>query len=177
LEGVAESIERQVTEMTLIGKKHHAIEGIPLNSDKSRTFWVAVRDFGRGLRDQNPGLLTLKANFLISRWDQMMKDCERVTRGAGLECPLICQAGSGILHAYVLADETKTASLVGVIGQFSSEAVKHEGNLVVESSPVAIKSKIDVWGHSRADREVMRRIKGRIDSAGILNPGRFVGGI
>ncbi len=177
LEGVVESIERQVVEMTRIGKTHHAIEGISLNSDKNRTFWGAVRDFGRGLRDQNPGMLTLKANFLISRWNQIMKEWERVTRDANLECPLICQAGSGILHAYVLADETMTSSLVRVIEQLSSEAVKNEGNLVVESSPVAIKSKVDVWGHSRADREVMRRIKGEIDSAGILNPGRFVGGI
>ncbi len=129
------------------------------------------------MRDRNPGMLTLKANFLISRWDQIMKNWERVARDADLVCPLICQAGSGILHAYVLADETKSSSLVRVIEQFSSEAVKNEGNLVVESSSVAIKSKVDVWGHSRADREVMRRIKGQIDSAGILNPGRFVGGI
>ncbi len=48
LEGVAESIDRQVAEMTGIGKKHHGIEGISLNSEKNRTFWVAIRDFGRG---------------------------------------------------------------------------------------------------------------------------------
>jgi glycolate oxidase FAD binding subunit len=177
LEGVAETIERQAADMTGIAKKHRAIEGVRLDSDKSRAFWVAVRDFGQGLREQNPGLLTLKGNFLISRWHEMMKRWEAVTRDAGIECPLICQAGSGILHAYVPAEEAKAASLLKVIEQFASEAVRNEGNLVVESSPVSIKTKVDVWGHSRADREVMRRIKERIDSAGILNPGRFVGGI
>jgi glycolate oxidase FAD binding subunit len=55
--------------------------------------------------------------------------------------------------------------------------VKNEGNLVVESSPLSIRKKVDVWGRSRSDALVMRRIKKQIDPAGILNPGRFVGGI
>jgi glycolate oxidase FAD binding subunit len=67
--------------------------------------------------------------------------------------------------------------LIGLIKRFTSEAVKYEGNLVVESSPVLIKKRIDVWGEARSDHRVMRRLKEQIDPVGILNPGRFVGGI
>jgi FAD/FMN-containing dehydrogenase len=47
----------------------------------------------------------------------------------------------------------------------------------VESSPLLIKKKVDVWGQSRSDYLVVRRLKEQIDPAGILNIGRFVGGI
>ncbi len=51
------------------------------------------------------------------------------------------------------------------------------GNAVVELCPLAIKRQIDVWGESPQSIEIMRRIKNKFDPSGILNPGRFVGGI
>ncbi|MDI6765178.1 MAG: FAD-linked oxidase C-terminal domain-containing protein [Thermodesulfobacteriota bacterium] len=36
---------------------------------------------------------------------------------------------------------------------------------------------MDVWGEPRGEYEIMRRLKKEIDPKGILNPGRFVGGI
>jgi glycolate dehydrogenase FAD-binding subunit len=48
---------------------------------------------------------------------------------------------------------------------------------VVEMSPATIKEKVDVWGHSRSDLRVVRSLKAEIDPVGVLNPGRFVGGI
>jgi len=64
-----------------------------------------------------------------------------------------------------------------LIGKFAAEAAKHEGNLVVESCPSELKAKIDVWGQPRTDVVVMRRLKEKMDPLGVLNPGRFVGGI
>ena len=49
LEGVAESIERQVSEMSEMGKKHGALEAVTLDSEKHQAFWVALRDFSTGL--------------------------------------------------------------------------------------------------------------------------------
>jgi glycolate oxidase FAD binding subunit len=72
---------------------------------------------------------------------------------------------------------SKIGSLIETIEKLKSEAVKNEGNLVVESSPLSIKKKVDVWGQSRSDSQIMHRLKEQIDPAAILNPGRFVGGI
>ena len=55
--------------------------------------------------------------------------------------------------------------------------MKYEGNLVVESCPPKIKEKISVWGQQRSDHLIMRRLKENMDPRGVLNPGRFVGGI
>jgi glycolate oxidase FAD binding subunit len=72
---------------------------------------------------------------------------------------------------------SKIESLVRLIGELTSEAVRNGGNLLVERCPLPIKKRVDVWGQPRNDYRVMRRLKEELDPAGILNPGRFVGGI
>jgi glycolate oxidase FAD binding subunit len=110
----------------------------------------------------------------------MMERYEKIARGLGIDCAMISHSGNGILYSYALPEKngrSKPESLVQLVKKMTAEAVKNEGNLVVESSPPSIRRKVDVWGRSRSDALVMRRIKKQIDPAGILNPGRFVGGI
>jgi FAD/FMN-containing dehydrogenase len=180
LEGVAESTERQLSEMGNIGKRHGALESAVLDSERHQAFWKAIRDFSVGLAKRDPEHLALKSNFLISKFGQMMGSYEKIAKGLGVECAFIGHSGSGILYTYVLGHSegrVKIESLIKFIKKLTAEAVENEGNLVVESSPLSIKKKINVWGKSRGDALVMRRIKKQIDPRGILNPGRFVGGI
>jgi FAD/FMN-containing dehydrogenase len=110
----------------------------------------------------------------------MLGSYEKIARESGIDCAFICHSGSGILYSYILPGKnfrSKIESFAGLIGKLTSEAVKNEGNLVVESSPLLIKKNVDVWGQSRGDYLVVRRLKEQIDPAGILNIGRFVGGI
>jgi glycolate oxidase FAD binding subunit len=180
LEGVAESIDRQISEMSGMGKKHGVLEAVTLTSEKHQAFWVAIRDFFYGLTQEYPNAIALKSNFLISKSGEMLGGYEKITREFGMDCAFICHSGNGILYSYVMPGKnfrSKIESFVELIGKLTSEAVKNEGNLVVESSPLLIKKKVDVWGQSRSDYLVVRRLKEQIDPAGILNTGRFVGGI
>ncbi len=180
LEGVAESIDRQISEMSEMGKKHGVLEAVTLDSEKHQAFWVAIRDFSCGLTGKSPNLISLKSNFLISKSGEMLRSYEKITSEFGMDCAFICHAGNGILRSYILASKnlrSKIESFIELIEKLTSEAVKNEGNLVVESSPLLIKKKVDVWGQSRSDYLVVRRLKEQIDPAGILNIGRFVGGI
>ena len=56
-------------------------------------------------------------------------------------------------------------------------ARRYEGSAVVEQCPLPVKRQIDVWGDAPDSLAVMRSIKDRFDPLGILNPGRFLGGI
>jgi glycolate oxidase FAD binding subunit len=40
-----------------------------------------------------------------------------------------------------------------------------------------MKTKIDVWGRAGDTLPLMKSIKAQFDPTGILNPGRFLGGI
>jgi glycolate oxidase FAD binding subunit len=180
LEGVAESIDRQVSEMSEMGKKHGTLEAVTLNAEKHRAFWVALRDFSSGLTDECSNVISMKSNFLISKCGEILGSYEKIAQRLGIDCAFISHAGNGIMYSYVLAGKnfrSKVDSSVALIEKLTVEAVKHGGGLVVESSPLSIKKKVDVWGQSRSDYVIARRLKEQIDPAGILNIGRFVGGI
>ena len=52
-----------------------------------------------------------------------------------------------------------------------------EGQVVVAAAPASIKQALDVWGPPPPGFSIMRALKESLDPNGILNPGRFVGGI
>ncbi|OGP64673.1 MAG: hypothetical protein A2170_16370, partial [Deltaproteobacteria bacterium RBG_13_53_10] len=173
LEGVVEGVDRQLAEMESIGKKHGAAKVEALNPKEGGAFWIALRDFSDAAE-----FISLKSNFTISKRGEMIGSYEKMAKESGAECALICHSGSGILHSYLFAGmgrKVKAEGFAELIQKFTAEAVKYEGNLVVESAPPALKKKIDVWGEVRSDAGIVRRIKEEIDPKGILNPGRFVG--
>ncbi len=180
LEGVTESIERQISEMTDRGKKHGALETATLDSEKHHDFWISIRDFSQGLMEDNPNIISLRSNVLISRLGEVFKSYENIARESDTDCALVCHSGNGILYTYVLPGRnwrSKTETVATLIGKLTSEAVKWEGNLVVESSPPPVKKKVNVWGQPGSDYQVMRRLKEQIDPLGVLILGRFVVGI
>ncbi len=109
-----------------------------------------------------------------------MERYEKIAKEAGIDCGLICHSGNGILYSYIFVNKgarSKKESLVSLIKEYSSVAAQNEGHLIVEAAPSDLKKRIDIWGASKGDYAIMRRLKQEIDPKGILNPGRFVGGI
>jgi glycolate oxidase FAD binding subunit len=56
-------------------------------------------------------------------------------------------------------------------------AAAHQGHAIVAAAPADLKQGIDVWGPAPPGLGLMQEIKRRFDPHGILNPGRFVGGL
>jgi glycolate oxidase FAD binding subunit len=180
LEGVVEAVARQITEISESAKQDGAAEVKVLKGTKEKTFWIRVRDFGCALEKEFASPVILKSNFVISKHVELMAKYEKITQAAGVGSAFICHAGNGILYTYILEKtgaSAKVSGLIEVIGKLTTEAVKDEGNLIVESCPRELKEKISVWGQPRHDQILMRRLKEKMDPEGVLNPGRFVGGI
>ena len=76
-----------------------------------------------------------------------------------------------------MAAELDDSRMVGDIGRIREMVHSLGGSVVVETAPPEVKRRIDVWGDLPEGIEIMRRIKEEFDPLGILNPGRFVGGI
>jgi glycolate oxidase FAD binding subunit len=180
LDGVTEAIERQISEMGERATGNGALKVEVLRSGPHLSFWQSVRDFSDRMMKAGERFVLLKSNFLISRCGDVMDRYEKIAKESGVDCGLICHSGNGILFSYVFVGQragSRRELIFSMIREFSLVAVKNEGNLIVESSPPALKKKLDIWGDSRGDYAVMRRLKQEIDPKRILNPGRFVGGI
>ena len=96
-------------------------------------------------------------------------------RSAGEALPAAADVASGVLHATLAPVE---ASRVAELVRRARGALAALGaSCVVEAAPLAAKPGLDVWGDVGAALEPMRRLKHELDPGGVLNPGRYVGGI
>jgi len=84
-------------------------------------------------------------------------------------------AGTGVTLVALTGGEV--TALPAVIAELRERVARAEGSVVVPQALLDIKEKLDVWGPVGDALPLMRRVKERFDPAGILNPGRFVGGI
>jgi glycolate oxidase FAD binding subunit len=97
---------------------------------------------------------------------------------AGVEPSLLAQPGHGVLQIS-LDPGGDLARIAAEVVQPLRRALETEGgSLVVERAPIGLKSLCDVWGDISADLlAIMTRVKREFDPDGVLNPGRFVGGL
>ena len=94
-------------------------------------------------------------------------------RGMGL-------MGNGVVYV-IFSDfpdsEVPVGHAADTIANLRDAAANVGGNLIVESAPTVLKRQIDVWGPVGRSFELMKAIKTKLDPVGLLNVGRFVGGI
>ena len=93
---------------------------------------------------------------------------------------VVADVGFGTVHLLQWGELADPAAAIGDIVAIREQSQALGGTVVVEHCPLAVKAGIDVWGDSAAleqELAIMRRIKDNFDPAGILNPGRFMGGL
>ncbi len=68
-------------------------------------------------------------------------------------------------------------ALLAAFGVLRARIAERHGWLVLAQASPEVKARVDVWGVGGDALSLMRRVKAHFDPQGILNPGRFVGGI
>jgi glycolate oxidase FAD binding subunit len=89
---------------------------------------------------------------------------------------LVAQA-VGVGYLRIEGEGTDTGALLSVLQDLRKKLETRGGSLVILRCPLEIKSKTDVWGSAGDALALMRSIKAQFDPTGVLNPGRFVGGL
>jgi len=93
---------------------------------------------------------------------------------------LFCHAGTYIVYGRFRwgPNEVRDPEILRqVLSRLRTHCVSAGGHMVVEKVRPEVKNGFDVWGYEAPALEIMRRIKQEFDPRGLLNPGRFVGGI
>jgi glycolate oxidase FAD binding subunit len=123
-------------------------------------FWDAARDWSAPADDG----VVLRAIVPLTSSQLVMAAIPPNAR-------LLAQPASGVVDVRVPAP-----SAVETLSRLR-DAAGAEGQVVVAAAPVAVKQGVDVWGPPPPGFSIMRALKQALDPNGILNPGRFVGGI
>ena len=94
---------------------------------------------------------------------------------------IIADPGFGLVQMFVWPDGSESGTddeqLAAFTARVQGLAKGIGGSAVVERASPELKRRVSVWGESPEGVHIMTRIKQRFDPMGILNPGRFVGGI
>lgn len=179
----ASLVERRVQECSRLLRESGAIGVETLSGPQYSSILCRLTDLGWN-GDPEP-YLTIKVNVPASRVAGLVEESRREPRlllGPGGSAPgVLADVGFGMVRLFwwlggdpVTFDEPAT---VAAIHRVRELAAATGGTAVVERCPPAVKRNIDVWGDTPQGIEIMRRIKEKFDPSGILNPGRFVGGI
>jgi glycolate oxidase FAD binding subunit len=64
-----------------------------------------------------------------------------------------------------------------VLGGLREAARARGGHLRLDRAPLGVKEAMSVWDAPGASVPLMQAIKRELDPRGLMNPGRFVGGI
>ena len=117
----------------------------------------------------------LKLTHLPTALPTILESIVELACSRDIEPHVAGHAGTGV--TFVGLSGGDAGSIGELLGELRAHVARAEGSVVVLQAPLDIKDSIDVWGPIGDALPLMRRVKERFDPEGILNPGRFVGGI
>jgi glycolate oxidase FAD binding subunit len=152
---------------------------LPIPENRAELVWDAIRGVFDFLPVPPATRLLCKIAVPVSRTSDLALAAEALAARHGLTLACQAHAGSGIVWAGFLltASAPPTEVLIDLVTELRGQAEGAEGSLVVYEAPLALKARVDAWGKAGDGFDVMRRLKADFDPRGLLNPGRFLGGI
>jgi glycolate oxidase FAD binding subunit len=165
-EGFEENVHRHLhdaeTMAQRIGLKREAL------GDKShQQYWDEIRDFL--LRPERLVYRVTVPRAAVAVIMNAIADCKT----ADFDPAIVSDAAVGTMWIAAAANRTSAQQFPKLIAL----ARERGGHAVILAGPPACKEGIDVWGSPPPGLSLMREIKREFDPKGILNPGRFLGGM
>ena len=177
LGGRPRTLERQLRECSLLCHQHGATTIESLDRADASVAWRRVADFGWD--ETSTPVMAGRVSAMPSKIAGVTRALEQPDGTSGLHPAIIAHPGYGnvLIHWFSDGNAVPDEAVVNVLRQ-TRETVHHErGRLIIERCPQSVKSEFDVWDDVGEPLTTMRRMKEQYDPKGILNPGRFVGGI
>ncbi|MDP8949271.1 MAG: FAD-binding oxidoreductase [Actinomycetota bacterium] len=166
------------------------IEGIPPSVEaQADTTSYLLRGFGevRALSDEEadtlgfpdpPGAgdeVAVKISAPPAELAGVLDSVLGATERRGVTLRITGHAGVGV--TYVALSGGDEEAKVQVVEELREIWVRRGGSVVVREAPLSIKQRLDAWGPAGDYLGLTRRVKEKFDPRGVLNPGRFLGGI
>ncbi|MBI4013378.1 MAG: FAD-binding oxidoreductase [Candidatus Rokubacteria bacterium] len=176
-DGLARTVAWQLGEAERLLRAAGARAVTALDERGSAAMLGRVRDLRAAVVEP---LAVARAALLPTQVAPFLAEAAAGTRAAGLRLVAAAHAGSGIATLLLTpgeGDGRAAAATVKTLALLREHARAAGGELVIEWAPLAVKEEVSVWDAPGPALRLMRGIKAQLDPNGIMNPGRFVGGV
>jgi glycolate oxidase FAD binding subunit len=180
-DGVPAAVERQ--RIAAAGAaRPHSLAVADLGDEQTRAAWQDIGAlFSPGPSPASGGAeptgLLIRAGARPAALPALLEALERHAP-PGTRPQVLGYGGVGLAYArWPLADGLDATATTRALAALRAELAAEGGYAVVEDAPDELRAGLDLWGPPPATLPLMRALKAQWDPRGILNPGRYVGGI
>ena len=178
LDGHPETVEWQIDLVKTIAQQNGAIGVGVHEGQRQQELRGAMCAFPEG--ESATPIVICRANLRITDVENFINTALEMNESTPWQTRATGLMGNGVV--YVTFSDfpdggVPVQHLTDTVTNLRDTAANVGGNLIVESAPIALKRQIDTWGPVGRSFELMKAIKIKLDPIGLLNVGRFVGGI
>ena len=178
LDGHPETVEWQIDTVKTIAKQNGAIGVEVYEGQRQQKLQASMCAFPEG--ESAAPIVISRANLRMTDVAGFVNTAVEVNDASTWQVRAMGLMGNGIVYV-AFSDfpdgDVPVQYVADTVANLRDAATNVGGNLIVESAPTALKRQIDVWGPVGRSFELMKAIKAKLDPIGLLNLGRFVGGI
>lgn len=177
LDGSHESVQRQIAEGEAICASHGAAEAAALDGEALLALWERQEVWRTASPD--PALLQVRVGVPPSSVEKALALLDEVLGISGEPARWLADAGIGSVTARLLIHDHASdleAQVLSWLDGLRAQLDDLQGFAVVESAPNVLITKLDMWGTSPS-AGLLKLYKSRFDPHGVLNRGRYVGGL
>lgn len=177
VDGSHESVQRQIAAGEATCAAHGAVEAAALDGEALLALWER-QDAWRA-SSPDPDLLQVRVGVPPSNVEPALGLLDEASGFCREPVRWLADAGIGSLTARLSLEARADDLAVQVRAWLEGLRVRldeQQGFAVVESAPEAVMSQLDVWG-APSGAGLLKRYKSQFDPQGLLNPGRYVGGL
>ena len=174
-DGMREQVEWQCEEAKRLLSGAGTVAQRVLEARQRDEAWRLVRELGRRAFADPASQLTLAV--LSTQVTEVIAEASAAAQRYGLRAAFGAHAAVGIVTAVLAGGGESAQPVIAALREWRELVRAAGGHAVLERAPLAVKEQVAVWEPPGAAFRIMERIKTQLDPKGILNPGRFVGGI
>jgi glycolate oxidase FAD binding subunit len=173
-------VDRYAHELGHMAAATSAADFLPVEDDAHDALFARIREFPRLALEAAPQAAIFRLSALPNAMPSLISKLSAIAKQNRADVATLARA-SGILYAVFVAENSQSlASLATVIAEVFRvcNQAEMQASAMLEWCPQELKTAPEVvWGPTRPDFELMRRVKRSFDPQSVLAPGRFAGGI